>query len=250
MNKVEMNKDVKKRWDGDYAEDWVKKVLPRLVYAPALIEPELTRLIGDVRGKKILDAGCGEGVYSRYLKKLGASVVGIDGSEKMVRFARERDPDMEFKVVDLLGGLDFEDLSFDAVVSSGVLMSLPQLDTFLSESFRILKNQGLLSISVNHPAFSNPTMRLYQPMWAKLLRRPIAGLAYSYFETSTGSSDANAWPLYHRTIEEYVDAFRKHGFQIDRITEPHDLPKEILAKNNVEYATRLPRFIFFKLMKP
>jgi ubiquinone/menaquinone biosynthesis C-methylase UbiE len=248
--RVDMNKDVKKRWDGEYADDWVKKVLPRLVYAPALIEPELARLLGDVRGKTILDAGCGEGMYSRYLKKRGAGIVGIDGSEKMIRFARERDLDIEFKVADLLQPLDFQDECFDAIVSAGVLMSLPQLDTFLSESIRILKNRGVLAISVNHPAFSNPTMRLYQPVWAKWLRRPIAGLAVSYFDTGGAGSDANAWPLYHRTIEEYVDAFRNNGFQIDRITEPHHLSKDILDKNNVEYVTRLPRYIFFKLTKP
>jgi ubiquinone/menaquinone biosynthesis C-methylase UbiE len=243
-----MTKDVKKRWDGQYADDWVTRVLPRLVYAPALIEPELVRLLSDVRGKRILDAGCGEGVYSRYLKKLGATVVAIDGSEKMVRFAKQRDPDIDVKVADLLEPLEFEDESFDAVVSAGVLMSLPRLDTFLSESIRVLKKHGPLAISVNHPAFSNPTMRLYQPMWAKWLGRPVAGIAFSYFDA--GADDqGNPWPLHHRTIEDYVDAFRASGFQIDRITEPHRLPKEILDTNNVEYATRLPRFMFFKLVK-
>ncbi len=244
-----MNKDVKQRWEGQYADDWVNKVLPRLVYAPALIQPELLKLLGDVRGKRVLDAGCGEGVYSRYLKGLGATVVGIDGSEKMVHFARQREPDIDVKVADLLDALAFDSDSFDAVISAGVLMSLPRLDIFLSESMRILKPGGLLAVSVNHPAFTSPTMRLYQPMWAKWLRRPIAGLSFSYFE-APADSRGNPWPLYHRTIQDYVDDFRASGFQIDRITEPHDLPQDILDKNDVEYATRLPRFMFFKLIKP
>jgi SAM-dependent methyltransferase len=244
-----MINQVKERWAGVYADDWVNKVLPRLVYAPALIEPELHKLLGDVRGKRILDAGCGEGLYSRYLKSLGARVVGIDGSEKMLHFARQREPEIEVKIADLMEPLDFAPASFDAVVSAGVLMSLPRLDTFLAEARRILTPDGVLAISVNHPAFTGPTMTLYRPMWAKWLGRPFAGLAFSYFEPPPDASGA-PYPLYHRTIEAYVDAFRSAGFHIDRITEPHDLPQDILDKNDVEYATRLPRFMFFKLINP
>ena len=240
--------DLKKRWSQDYGDAWVKNVLPRLDFTPALIEPELARLLGAIRGRRVLDAGCGEGRYSRYLKEHGARVVGIDGSEKLLTYARERDPDIDFQMADLLDRLDFANESMDAIVSLGVLMSLPQLDTFLSESCRILKKQGVLVISVHHPAFCNPTMRLDRPFWARWLRRPVVGRTFSYFAKGSG---AESWPLYHRTIEEYVDAFRRHGFQIDRITEPHDLPEEILERDrNVEYATRLPRFIVFKLVSP
>ena len=240
--------DLKKRWADDYGDAWVNNVLPRLDFTPALIEPELARLLGDIRGKTVLDAGCGEGRYSRYLKHRRARVVGIDGSEKLLAHARQRDPDIDFRTADLLDRLEFADESMDAIVSLGVLMSLPQLDTFLSESCRILKKQGVLVISVHHPAFCNPTMRLDRPFWAKWLRRPVVGRTFSYFGTGDG---VDSWPLYHRTIEEYVDAFRSHGFYIDRITEPHNLPEEILERDrNAEYATRLPRFIVFKLVNP
>src|SRR3989442_10029269 len=192
--------DLKKRWADDYGDAWVKNVLPRLDFTPALIEPELARLLGDIRGKRVLDAGCGEGRYSRYLKHNGARVVGIDGSEKLLTYARERDPDMDFRVADLLDRLDFANESMDAIVSLGVLMSLPELDTFLSESCRILKKQGVLVISVHHPAFCNPTMRLDRPFWAGWLRRPRGGRAFSYLGKGPVAEHC---PLYHRTIEEY-----------------------------------------------
>jgi SAM-dependent methyltransferase len=86
------------------------------VHAPALIQPELTRLLGDVRGRRILDTRCGEDMYARYVAQLGADVVGIDGSEKMIRVTRERDPRIEFAVADLLQPLPFPDGTFDAVV--------------------------------------------------------------------------------------------------------------------------------------
>jgi ubiquinone/menaquinone biosynthesis C-methylase UbiE len=245
-----MEPDVKARWDTDYAEDWVTKVIPRVVYAQALIEPELERLLGDVRGRRILDAGCGEGQYARHLKRLGASLVGVDGSQKMIRFARERDGDIEFAVADLLQPLDFASESFDAIVSAGVLMSLPRLDTFLTESMRILKRGGQFVISVNHPAFADPTMMMYQPSWRRWLGKPIVGVAFTYFTGHGTRGNGRRFPLYHRTIEEYVDAFRDSGFLLDRLTEPHQLAKDMLDRHNVEYVTRLPRFLFFKLVRP
>ena len=47
------------------------------------------QLIGDVRGKTVLDLGCGEGFYSRRLRELGAAaVVGVDISAGMVALAQ------------------------------------------------------------------------------------------------------------------------------------------------------------------
>jgi cyclopropane fatty-acyl-phospholipid synthase-like methyltransferase len=46
-------------------------------------------LLGDVRGKTILDAGCGTGVYTIYLTRLGAKVSAIDLSGKMLERTRE-----------------------------------------------------------------------------------------------------------------------------------------------------------------
>jgi magnesium-protoporphyrin O-methyltransferase len=45
-------------------------------------------LLGDVKGKRILDAGCGTGVYAVYLSRLGASVCAIDISEGMLERTR------------------------------------------------------------------------------------------------------------------------------------------------------------------
>ena len=52
----------------------------------------LLKLIGDVRGKKVLDVACGEGYYSRILRQAGADrVLGIDIAERMIALAREQE---------------------------------------------------------------------------------------------------------------------------------------------------------------
>jgi 2-polyprenyl-3-methyl-5-hydroxy-6-metoxy-1,4-benzoquinol methylase len=48
-------------------------------------------MMGDVKGKTVLDLGCGEGYYSRVFAELGAQVTGIDFSEEIVNAAIEEE---------------------------------------------------------------------------------------------------------------------------------------------------------------
>ena len=50
------------------------------------------KLIGDVRGQRVLDVACGEGHFTRMLRRSGAAeVVGIDISQRMIDLAREQE---------------------------------------------------------------------------------------------------------------------------------------------------------------
>ena len=52
----------------------------------------LFQLLGDVSGKTVLDMACGDGFYTRLLKRAGASeVTGVDISEEMVRLAQDQE---------------------------------------------------------------------------------------------------------------------------------------------------------------
>lgn len=246
-----MNEDLS-RWE-KIAASWSQSA--HREFRPYLIIPAIQTLCGDLQGKKVLDAGCGDGAYCKFLQDSGAKAVGIDGSQTMIELARQNNPNSEFVVGDLLSKLPFEDSAFDHVFSILVLMSLSDIETFLSEAYRVLGEQGSLIIAVKHPSFSDPTMKLYKTWWQKLLMRKPKGLAEDYFVQNTGRNwesnpSARMLPYYHRTLETYVTAFRKIGFKIDAILEPHELPKEYLQKHpKLEYALRLPRFMIFKLTK-
>jgi SAM-dependent methyltransferase len=88
-------------------------------------------LVGDVRGKRVLDLACGEGFYSRRLKTLGAkSVVGVDISSAMIDLAeqqeRENPQGIDYVCADV-GELD--DLGrFDIVVAAYLLHYAPNVD--------------------------------------------------------------------------------------------------------------------------
>ena len=64
----------------------------------------LLELLGDVRGKSILDLACGEGYYSRIFKRQGASrVLGVDLSSKMIDLARASERESQLGVEYVVG---------------------------------------------------------------------------------------------------------------------------------------------------
>jgi ubiquinone/menaquinone biosynthesis C-methylase UbiE len=81
-------------------------------------------LIGDLRGKRVLDLACGEGFYTRQLKKLGAArVVGVDISTQMIELAAQQERQDAIGVEYVCA--DVEDLphqgEFDVVVAAYLL---------------------------------------------------------------------------------------------------------------------------------
>jgi SAM-dependent methyltransferase len=98
----------------------------------------------DVRGcKRILDAGCGNGRYTRFLLKRAdgdALITAFDLSQRMLKRARKRvpSPRVSFVAADLTR-LPYADQTFDAVVCGWVLEHLPDPRPGLRELARVMK---------------------------------------------------------------------------------------------------------------
>lgn len=93
-------------------------------------------------GSRVLDVGCGPGLLSIVMSEQGATVTGIDYSDKMIaearRNAESKGIPVEFIRMDAQH-MDFDDCSFDAVVSRDVLWSLPEPEKTYSEMIRVLR---------------------------------------------------------------------------------------------------------------
>ena len=78
------------------------------------------QLLGEVRGKRILDAGCGEGRFARMLAERGAAVTAIDLSRRMLELARAHEAKarlgIEYVQMSMTDLSQFADESFDGVV--------------------------------------------------------------------------------------------------------------------------------------
>lgn len=98
----------------------------------------------DFEDKRILDVGCGDGYYSRCLKKRGADIIGVDISGSMIELA-EKNTKKEGLIIPYykISGqrLEFEENSFDYVLTVAVLQHILDehiLSKLLSEISRVV----------------------------------------------------------------------------------------------------------------
>jgi len=110
-----------------------------------VIEHLLTYFIENLKGKKILDVGCGHGRDARYLSERGFEVVGIDLSRNLLKIARRMAPKAKFLLMDMRD-LKFGDEEFDGIWSCASFLHIPKREALetLREFRRVLKPGGLL----------------------------------------------------------------------------------------------------------
>jgi malonyl-CoA O-methyltransferase len=120
----------------------------------ALEEPQVDRLLGDVKGLAVLDVGCGTGRHALRLAAAGAVVHAVDFSERMLDEAHRKPgaAGISFQVHDLAQPLPFPDATFDRVVCGLVVDHIADLVSLFSEMLRVCKPTGCVVVSVMHPA--------------------------------------------------------------------------------------------------
>lgn len=204
--------------------------------------PAILSLAGDVKGRRILDAGCGSGPLFAALRDRGALVTGVDKSAGMLELARRRlGAGARLREADLAAPLPFADASFDDVVASLVLHYLEDWGPTLAEFRRVLVPGGRLIVAVDHP-FSVYYLRSAQ------------GQEAGYFETRnwtfewTMSGQKMPMSFWNRPLHAMTDSFTSAGFRISVISEP--LPLEAgrdVDPEGYRQLTRNPCFLFFVL---
>lgn len=131
------------------AEDYDKKE----GYLNSFEKKQFLPLLGDLKGKKILDVGAGTGRLAVPLAKMGAEVVAMDVSEKMLEVLRKkmhRGGDAINRVSTVKGGaerLPFANNTFDIVTVAFLIVHLKDPTRFFDEAYRVLKNDGILAVT-------------------------------------------------------------------------------------------------------
>ena len=153
-----MKKDsVQKQWD-TAVEPWVDFVCTRKDYfRDEMNNPAMLELFGDIRGKRILDLGCGEGDNSRIMARNGAKVTGVDFSKKMIDFAIQQEKNegfgIDYYVLNASNLHTFKENAFDIVICFMALQDIEDYQDAIKEAYRVLRKCGRFASSIPHPCF-------------------------------------------------------------------------------------------------
>ena len=164
-----------------------------------LEEPTVHGLLGDVRGRDVLDAACGTGRHTRWLCDHGARVVGVDESAGMLAVARAKCPEADLHLGSVLA-LPVENAKFDVVLNALMAEHVDDVNALVAELARALRPGGLIVLSVFHPA-----------MVAKGVR--------THFEHAESATEYELATFGH-TRADYLAAFAGAGVSV---TQTRDL---------------------------
>lgn len=199
--------------------------------------PTVLGLLGDVHGRRVLDGGCGPGLYLAELLTRGAQAIGFDQSSDMVRLARQRlGPDVTIHQHDLDQPLDWlPDESIDLAVLALVIHYVHNRVAALRELHRVLRPQGRLVLSTSHPTAdwlddggSYFDARHVQQQWS-------CGMQHRFWR---------------QPLQRWIEEFTAAGFTLDTLIEHQ--PQQAMAHLHPADYTRLsqePGFIAFRLCK-
>jgi ubiquinone/menaquinone biosynthesis C-methylase UbiE len=204
--------------------------------------PATLSLLPEVTGKRVLDAGCGPGVYTEWLVAHGAEVLALDANEKMVALAKQRlVGKAQVRQANLEAPLDFlQDGSYDIVLSPLVMDYVKDWEPVLREFYRVLKAAGCLVFSIEHPYMKYATHHLMSNYYK------VERVEYIW----RGFGKPVTVPSYRRPMSAVVNPLLKVGFSLDLILEP--IPtEEFLEKDPEDYEElmRSPGFMCLRALK-
>jgi SAM-dependent methyltransferase len=181
------------------------------------------RLCGTLKGRRVLDVGCGAGENAVAMARQGAHVIAIDASSAQLALARKLAAEAEAKVEWHEG--DAADLAFlradsiDLALAAGVVHEVEDLDRLLRQVHRVLRAGSPFIFTYEHP------MRLALardddapgglPLGALEVRR-------SYFDDRpvVARRDGEKVQLWPRTIADVFSALHRAGYRVDVLLEP------------------------------
>ena len=215
--------------------------------------PILFSMLPDLRGKRILDIGCGMGQHAKQYAEMGAeSVLGIDISEKMLEYAREHNC-AENIVYQRTAMEDMETVpgKFDLVTSSLVFDYVENFGGLMHKIHMLLKEDGILVFSMSHPIVT-----AWDGVYDRYTRTETGERLYAnlrnYCREGLRKVDwvVNGYECYHRTVSTLINAMIRAGFVIEECQEAH-LPDEMRNRYPALFGGTIhrPEFIFFRCRK-
>lgn len=176
------------------------------------------RVLGDVRGKGVLELGCGAAQWSIFLAKHGARPVGVDVSARQLGHAQELAARMGVRVPLVLATaeeLPFREGTFDLVLSDHGALGFADPDRAVAEAARVLRTGGHLVFNMRSP--------LADLCWSPRTGRVGERLQAPYF--GMRRFDLGDHVEFQLPYGEWIRLFRRHGLAVEDLVELRPPPE-------------------------
>ncbi len=207
----------------------------------------LLDFLGDVRGRRILDAGSGTGYLARLLARAGAQVTAVENARRFHEIALEYEQttplgiDFRHGSISSMPGLDAS--VFDAVVANYVLMDVREYEGAMAEIARVLKPGGRFVFSLVHNTIDFQWDRSATDSPRKDDR--VGWRDSGYFIRRAGYIQWGAFEpflTFHRPLRDYLAACKTVGLELRDLDEPYltEEGQRVLPPSEVESAQQAP----------
>lgn len=211
-----------------------------------LEHPGMCSLLPALKGKSVIDLGCGYGSYAHeFLDRGASSYLGIDSSENMIRRAMEDNGGEGIEYLRLnLDDLSSLSGSFDLAYSSLVFHYIEDFDRLLKNINGLLNPGGILLFSQMHPfVTASPSYNGY-----------FEGDYFAFTSYPEEGRREGRWfkekvVSYHRRLSSIINSISNNGFFIERILEPVPSDDAIRELPSLEKDLVRPTFLIVRARK-
>ena len=205
-------------------------------------------LLGDVRGKRVIELGCGGAECSIPLAKAGAVCTGVDICAGQLAHARrlseEHGVQIELIHHDMQDLQFLADRTFDIAFSAYSFQYVGDLHKFFAGVHQCLSGPGLFVFSCHHPfadCVDERTLRF---------KRSYHELERDEYDDRWQDGSSRPFLRYVRRVSDYFEPLVRSGFSVERIVEDLDWDEpgreELTPRELVKF---IPTTIIFKARK-
>lgn len=221
--------------------------------ANELIEiPIMKEMLPDLKGKKILDLGCGNGGMSKYFIEQGAkSVLAIDLSTNMINEAKEKNGDENITYV-VLGMEDISKIEgkFDVVFSSLAFHYIKDYNKLIKEIYDLLEDEGILIYSQEHPIATASKYHKEMKSYTFIDEKRY----YVVSDYNDNGERKLFWNVdgvikYHRNFSCIINTLIANNFTLQEVRESTASEEAIKLNSKYENQKDRPYFMFIRASK-
>ena len=215
-------------------------------------QPAIKSLITSLKGKTVLDLGCGAGSFAKYCIEKGATkVVAVDISKNMIEKAlREHGHEKIKYLCSPIEEVDLHNQTFDIIVSSLAIHYIEDYPRLIDKIIKLLNSSGEFVFSTEHPIVTARKEEITN--WVKDAEGDKLFWAVDHYQEE-GKREGH-WYIegvvkYHRTVSTLVNVLIEKGLVVEKILEPTSIPGGVALRPKLIDEERRPSFIVIKAKK-